>query len=126
MWSPRLRKGLAVLGGLLLAGSFAAAFSFDSPLVLDVAPRVAIGRSDIRVTTKIWPSDANRALVIQLLSDDGDEHVDELEFTTSAEANTISRTRWYRSIDPGNYVVTACLQRTDKLVCQSQPVEIHD
>lgn len=114
---------MAILGGLFITAAFYVTLSFATPLAVEVSPKLAIGRTNVTVRSRIWPDDANRAFRIDLVSEDGDTRVTTSDLNGSHEP--MQRVDLYRGVAPGLYAVRVCLFRTDKVFCQTAEVEIH-
>ena len=102
---PLARAWVCVL--MALTAAFAGA-----PIRVDVAPRVAMGTQDVRVTTRVDRHRDNRRLIVVI---DGPQFMrQDLELNADpASDDPRMHVRWFKSVPPGRYTVTSTLARAD-------------
>ena len=84
----------------------------SSPIRAAVAPKVAIGTSDIRVTAMVERHPDNRYL---LLTIDGPQFMrQDIELNTDARhQDARTHERWFKRVPPGRYTVVAEIRRVN-------------
>jgi hypothetical protein len=90
----------------VLAGEAAAAPK-NLPMLLNVGPSVSFEPGNIRITSRVEPSPANRALVIEV---DSLSHYSSSEIPLEGDQAPRSRTMFLKDLPAGDYEVIATLR----------------
>ena len=102
-WSRVLVAGAVTL--LMLATGSAAAK--DQPMLITVGPSISFEPGNIRITSRVEPSPANRLLVIEVESG---SHYSSSEVPLEGEQAARSRSMFLKNLPAGEYEVVATLR----------------
>jgi hypothetical protein len=101
-------------GRMLLAGTVttllatgAVAASRDQPMLITVGPSVSFEPGNIKITSRVEPSPANRLLVIEVESG---SHYSSSEVPLDGEQAPRSRSMFLKNLPAGDYEVIATLR----------------
>jgi len=98
---------LLVGAAATLLASGAAAASKEQPVLLKVGPAVSFEPGNIRITSRVEPSAANRSLVIEVESA---SHYSSSELPLDGEQAPRSRSIFLKNLPAGEYEVIATLR----------------
>jgi hypothetical protein len=101
-WSRVLVAGAVTL--MLATGSAAAK---DQPMLITVGPSISFEPGNIRITSRVEPSPANRLLVIAVESG---SHYSSSEVPLEGEQAARSRSMFLKNLPAGEYEVVATLR----------------
>jgi hypothetical protein len=101
-WSRVLAAGAVTL--MLATGSAAAK---DQPMLITVGPSISFEPGNIRITSRVEPSPANRLLVIAVESG---SHYSSSEVPLEGEQAARSRSMFLKNLPAGEYEVVATLR----------------
>jgi len=102
-WYRVFRVG--ALTCLLVSGATAA--STEQPILLTVGPAISLEPGNIRILSRVAPSAANRALVIEVESD---SHYSSSEVPLDGEQAPRSNAIFLKNLPAGDYMVVATLR----------------
>jgi hypothetical protein len=101
-------NSLLVVGAVTaLMATGAAAAADEQPVLLTVGPPISFEPGNIRITSRVTPSAANRALIIVV---DSGSHYSSSEVRLDGEQAPRSRSMFLKNLPAGDYEVVATLR----------------
>jgi hypothetical protein len=91
-----------------LVGTGAVVVAKDEPLVISVGPSLSFEPGNVRIVSRVEPSAANRALVIEVESG---SHYSSSEVPLEGEQAPRSRSMFLKNLPAGDYRVVATLRK---------------
>jgi hypothetical protein len=92
----------------MLVGTGAVVVAKDEPVLISVGPSISFEPGNVRIVSRVEPSAANRALVIEVESG---SHYSSSEVPLEGEQAPRSRSIFLKNLPAGDYQVVATLRR---------------
>ena len=92
----------------LLVGTGAVVVAKDEPVLISVGPSISFEPGNVRIVSRVEPSAANRALVIEVESG---SHYSSSEVPLEGEQAPRSRAIFLKNLPAGDYQVVATLRK---------------
>ena len=101
-------KILVLASVALLVGTGAVVVAKDEPVLISVGPSISFEPGNVRIVSRVEPSAANRALVIEVESG---SHYSSSEVPLEGEQAPRSRAIFLKNLPAGDYQVVATLRK---------------
>ena len=101
------RSRVLVAGAVTLMLATGSAAAKDQPMLITVGPSISFEPGNIRITSRVEPSPANRLLVIEVESG---SHYSSSEVPLEGEQAARSRSMFLKNLPAGEYEVVATLR----------------